>query len=863
MKPIKVIVSLAWIGISVLLLVLTACSPSDELVLQPTTVVADEETEEALTSVTENQEVLDFTQSTPQLDGLEVGDVLVMGPTDHAPEGLLRKVTGIERNGGVVVNTEFATMEDAIEQGTIVVTATITAAEAQAAALGVEGVRVLQESEGTGFTVDLNRTIGGFTFSGQLKFLADPVINVELNYLPLGLKELEFIIETDESLNLQVQAEENANVINERVELLPHPIRKDILLLPFGFPVYVVIYFTPVLVIEGDLSGQLQARVEYEAQRKAGLHYENGSWDLIGEQNSDFNGEGTLEGQANFRASVGPEVEVKFYSVVGPTGNVFGYLEFESGWDSLLWWKLYGGLRAELGIEVGLPILGRVAGYGPVEVMHFRQVLVEYGEATKFHLTITSTAGGSVTTPDEGTFAYDEGTVVNLVATPDAGYRFVNWTGDVGTIANPNAASTTITMNGDYSITANFEEIPPVQYDLTISSTAGGSVTTPGEGTFTYNAGTVVDLVAEAEEGYSFVNWTGDVGTIANFDAATTNITMDDNYSITANFEQAETQLVITTPGSGTFTVPAGVTEITVEAWGAGGSGGGVPLPITHRAGGGGGGAYARKTFRGVIPMSSIPYYVAPETGVSYTHGYSGKASWFYSNNSDGLVAAGGSGGGYIITGGSYGGPGGSVNSSYGDVVYKGGDGAAASYPLSGAGGGGAGSGGNGKDASEGTPGGATEEYGGAGGAGVQHNGEPGHLYGGGGSGATSIMTGQNKGGAGAQGLIRVTWHEPAANFYTRAGVETVSTDGLGAITAVFPETGFTCIASRTVGVDAELAGVEPVIARGHSHTGAISTVTVNTTRAEKIAILGLLVLISVALAVLAKRRRGRGVEYT
>ena len=52
-------------------------------------------------------------------------------------------------------------------------------------------------------------------------------------------------------------------------------------------------------------------------------------------------------------------------------------------------------------------------------------------------------------------------------------------------------------------------------YDLTVSSTAGGSVTTPGEGVFTYDEGTVVDLIAEAEEGYRFVKWTGDVGTIA------------------------------------------------------------------------------------------------------------------------------------------------------------------------------------------------------------------------------------------------------------------------------------------------------------------------------------------------------------
>jgi hypothetical protein len=76
----------------------------------------------------------------------------------------------------------------------------------------------------------------------------------------------------------------------------------------------------------------------------------------------------------------------------------------------------------------------------------------------------------------------------------------------------------------------------PTQYDLTISSTEGGEVTTPGEGTFTYNEGAVVNLLAEADEGYQFVNWTGNVSAIADVNAAATNITMNGHYSITANF---------------------------------------------------------------------------------------------------------------------------------------------------------------------------------------------------------------------------------------------------------------------------------------------------------------------------------------
>jgi len=147
-----------------------------------------------------------------------------------------------------------------------------------------------------------------------------------------------------------------------------------------------------------------------------------------------------------------------------------------------------------------------------------------------YDLTISSTAGGSVTAPGAGTFTYDEGTVVNLVATANSGCYFVNWTGDVGGITLVNAPATPITMNDNYSITANFATV------LTISSTDGGSVTAPGQGPHQYDAGEVVNLVAEADAGYRFVNWTGDVSTIADASSATTTIAMNGHYSITANF---------------------------------------------------------------------------------------------------------------------------------------------------------------------------------------------------------------------------------------------------------------------------------------------------------------------------------------
>jgi hypothetical protein len=160
----------------------------------------------------------------------------------------------------------------------------------------------------------------------------------------------------------------------------------------------------------------------------------------------------------------------------------------------------------------------------------------EVPEITQYTLTISSTEGGQVTRPGEGIHTYDGGTKVNLVAVAEEGYQFASWTGDVSTVADVEDATTTITMSGDYSIRATFAV---KQYSLVIHSTEGGSVTTPGETAYTYDKGEVVNLAAVADEGYQFIDWTGDVGTVVDVNAASTTITMNGGYSIIANFARA------------------------------------------------------------------------------------------------------------------------------------------------------------------------------------------------------------------------------------------------------------------------------------------------------------------------------------
>ena len=181
----------------------------------------------------------------------------------------------------------------------------------------------------------------------------------------------------------------------------------------------------------------------------------------------------------------------------------------------------------------------------------------EGGRGDYYCLTISSTSGGNITEPGKGTFTCYASEVVDLAAVPEAHYHFVEWTGDVDTIADVYDASTRINIHDSYSITANFE-LDEGWCSLTTSSTEGGLVTQPGEGILVYAANTTVDINAEPDEHCHFVNWTGDVDTIADVYDPSTNITMIDSYSITANFELDEGwyRLTISTTLGGSVVEP-------------------------------------------------------------------------------------------------------------------------------------------------------------------------------------------------------------------------------------------------------------------------------------------------------------------
>ncbi len=178
------------------------------------------------------------------------------------------------------------------------------------------------------------------------------------------------------------------------------------------------------------------------------------------------------------------------------------------------------------------------------------------------HLEVSSTDGGKVTDPGEGKFTYGHSSTVQLRAEADRGYKFVGWSGDTHAIADPKAARTTITMGADHKIVAEFE---PLRHTLDVSSTAGGEVFVPREGSHTFDHGEKVELFAEADCGYRFVRWEGDISTIADPNAAHTTITMHGDYAIVAVFEQI-TYTITATAGEGGSIYPEGKIEVGFRA---------------------------------------------------------------------------------------------------------------------------------------------------------------------------------------------------------------------------------------------------------------------------------------------------------
>ena len=174
--------------------------------------------------------------------------------------------------------------------------------------------------------------------------------------------------------------------------------------------------------------------------------------------------------------------------------------------------------------------------------------------------------GGTVT----GGGTYQEGQSCTVSATANSGYTFDNWT-ENGDVVSSNA-SYTFTVSDDRDLVANFSAEPIPTYEVNVSANPdeGGIVT--GDGT--YEEGQSCTVMATANDGYTFENWTEN-DTVVSTNASYT-FTVTDNHNLIANFTiNTYTVSVSATPsnggtitGSGTFTYGQSCTVNAMAATG-------------------------------------------------------------------------------------------------------------------------------------------------------------------------------------------------------------------------------------------------------------------------------------------------------
>ncbi len=140
--------------------------------------------------------------------------------------------------------------------------------------------------------------------------------------------------------------------------------------------------------------------------------------------------------------------------------------------------------------------------------------------------------GEGTTDPESGIHNYLHGEAVSVRASPEEGWVFSEWTGDhTGT-----EEEITIVMDDDKNITAHFEEDVEVEtYDLVINIEGDGT-TYPEPGEHAFPRGEDVMIEAIPDEGWVFVEWTGDY----EGEEQQITVTMDSDKEVTAHFYEPD-----------------------------------------------------------------------------------------------------------------------------------------------------------------------------------------------------------------------------------------------------------------------------------------------------------------------------------
>ena len=290
-----------------------------------------------------------------------------MGVTENTPEGLLRKVANITKGGKdgsqVIVETEFASLEEAIEQGSFEFDITLEPEDIEKGFSYPKGVTPVKDKFETGysFSYELDKVLcnNHLIVDGELSYDYHILFNGTLGFFKLKTLEFKNTVESKVELDVTLTDAFSAGDL-----LDDNP--KTIFTIPFKkitvWVSYVPIVLKPQIDINVGLDGEVFTELttgitisqEDEGAYVAGVEFDKGIWKEIKKEpvfTFEFR-EPSLSADAKIKAYAGPQLELMLYGIAGPHCNIYGYLDFEADTLDDPWWALYAGLDVTAGLHL-------------------------------------------------------------------------------------------------------------------------------------------------------------------------------------------------------------------------------------------------------------------------------------------------------------------------------------------------------------------------------------------------------------------------------------------------------------------------------------------------------------------------------
>ena len=354
-------------------LLVLSCTPhekpdSDKVIISENAKMIDDQTwNNNIISVDSTDFTLTFKESLSGTQPLKKGDVIVSTIGD----GMLRKVKDVvttKAAGEIVVQTEFASLTDVIEQASISKKITLTTDDIETIVFYSDtGEEVPNNVKGPIIKL-LNKSFDMLIYDndGNTSTTEDQVrvrgsIDCEMEFIfDLVIKSFSVVsakngIVTTENVELELLAG-LAKTLNKEV-----PIAR-IYFTPITIPISATppfsIIITPqldlILGVKGYINGSITCGVSQNFNVATGIQYsKNSGWSSYNTPNFNFTfNQPQLNTNAGISTYLKTELSTKIMAIAGPYINGQAYLKLDADLQKTPWWEMYGGFNVNAGMHV-------------------------------------------------------------------------------------------------------------------------------------------------------------------------------------------------------------------------------------------------------------------------------------------------------------------------------------------------------------------------------------------------------------------------------------------------------------------------------------------------------------------------------